>query len=90
MPRSHCGVSLPVSPSYSGKWRNVMHTVRSIILTGMKGMEWQEAGSAPICIPPFNTNVVKRGRGVKPGQNGSRAGLTGGVRNSIGINLTRA
>ncbi len=67
-----------------------MRTVRSVIQTGMNGMERQEAGSAPICIAPFNTNVVKRGRGVKPGQNGSRTGLTRGVCNSIGVNLARA
>ncbi len=46
-----------------------MHTMRSIIRTGTSGMELQEAGSAPICIAPFNTNVVKRGNSVKLGQN---------------------
>ncbi len=50
-------------------------------------MEWQEAGSAPVYIAPFNTNVVKRGIGVKPGQNRSRTGLTRGMRNAIGVNL---
>ncbi len=69
MLRSHCGVSLPVSPHSSGKWRNIMHTVRSVIRTGMNGMEQQEVGSAPVCIALFNTNVVKCGRGVKPGEN---------------------
>ncbi len=67
-----------------------MHTVRRVIQMGRNGMEQQEVGSVPICIAPFNTNVVKCGRGVKPGQNGSRTGLTGGVRNSIGVNLARA
>ncbi len=66
-----------------------MHTVRNVIRMGTNGMERQEAGSAPICIAPFNTNMVKRGRGVKLGQNGSRTGLTGGMRNSIGVNLAR-
>ncbi len=90
MLRPHCGVSLPVSPRPSGTWRNVMHTVRSVIRTGTNGMEWQEAGSAPVCIAPFNTNMVKLGRVVKPGQNGSRTGLTGGVCNSIRVSLAQA
>ncbi len=90
MPRSHCGVSLPVSPRSSWKWRNIMRTMRSIIWMGTNSMERQEAGSVPICIAPFNTNMVKRGRGVKPGQNGSRTGLTGGVCNSIRVILAWA
>ncbi len=77
MPRSHCGISLPVSPDSSGTWRNVMHTMRSVIQMGTNSMEWQEAGSVSICIAPFNTNMVKRDRGVKSGQNGSRTRLIG-------------
>ncbi len=64
-----------------------MRTMRSVIRMGTNVMEWQEGGSAPVCIPPFNTNMVKRGRGVKPGQNRSTTGLTGGVHNLIGVNL---
>ncbi len=67
-----------------------MCTVRSVIRMGTNSMEWQEAGSAPVCIAPFNANVVKRCRDVKAGQNGSRTGLNRGMRNSIGVNLARA
>ncbi len=48
-----------------------MRTVRSVIRMVWNDIEWQEAGSVPVCIAP-----VKRGRGVKPSENGSRTGLT--------------
>ncbi len=50
MPRSHCGVSLLVSPRSSGTRRNVMHTVRSIIWMVWNGIEWQEVGSVPFVL----------------------------------------
>ncbi len=56
---------------WNGEERNAYREKRC-----MNGMEWQEAGSVPVCIAPFNTNVVKYGRGVKPSENGSRTGLT--------------
>ncbi len=62
-----------------------MRTVRNVIRMVWNSIEQQKAESVPVCIAPFNTNVVKRGRGVKPGENGSRMGLTGGVHNSIGM-----
>ncbi len=40
----------PVSPSSSRTWRNVMHTVRSIMRTGWNSIEWQEVGIVPVCI----------------------------------------
>ncbi len=50
--------------------------MRSVIQTVLNDIEWQEAGSVPICIALIYTNVVKRGRCMKPSENGSRMGLT--------------
>ncbi len=42
----------------------------------LNSIERQGARSVPVCIAPFKTNVVKRGRDVKPSENRSRTGLT--------------
>ncbi len=76
MPRSHCVVSLLVSPHSSGTWRNIIHTVWSVLRTVSNGTQWQEAGSVPVCIAPINTNMMKRGRGVKRSANRSQTELT--------------
>ncbi len=44
-----------------------MCTVRSVIRTVWNVIEWQEVGSGPVGFTPFDTNIMKRGRGVKPG-----------------------